>query len=640
MATNPINPRWRAAAVGILALIALSLFNHTSPMLRLDSMVGDFAVYHRKVPRPTGTVIIGAIDDQSIAEFGRWPWRRSMEARLIDALREYKVAVIGFDMVFSESDSESDDRALARAMKAQGSTYIGYYFNPHPLNDIDRAIYKTTFRDPPPLAYNIVRQEPDAPQPSLVAGGHLPPIPELNGAAAGIAFLNIDEDPDGVVRSYPTVVRFNGLYCIPLFLALGDAYLHNAQLTLALDEDGVAAVEVGNRLLPVDERGRMTLYFRGPAGTIPKYSVSDILNHRVSPGALAGRVIVIGVTALGLGDRFITPVGSGFPGVEVLATAVDNVISGDLIHRSQKTADEERIAGWVLGIIVTFSAAFATAGLSFALMLVLIFAYVFYAIWLLASDGTLIGMVLPCFTAGVTYFVVVSLRYAAEGRRGEFLARFVSPQLARSMAEWGLAGTMQQNRVQLSVVACDLRGFTAFSENAAPEELMHFLRDYYQTVGRVVTESGGSIYNFAGDGIISLVGAPVSYADHATRAIRIALQIWNRSGEMLEMWRKLGLQVGLGVGVASGFVTVGTIASSEHLEYTVVGPAVNLAARLCSHAESGQVLVDHRTVGLVGDNNQLCEFENIGTAELKGFVRPVELFVARTRDTPHCKASA
>ena len=98
---------------------------------------------------------------------------------------------------------------------------------------------------------------------------------------------------------------------------------------------------------------------------------------------------------------------------------------------------------------------------------------------------------------------------------------------------------------------------------------------------------------------------------------------------MQQLWHRLGLQVGLGVGVASGFVTVGTIASSDHLEYTAVGPPVNLAARLSSHAESGQILVDHRTVGLLGENNNVCKFEKIGSAELKGFARPVELFSAR-----------
>jgi adenylate cyclase len=228
---------------------------------------------------------------------------------------------------------------------------------------------------------------------------------------------------------------------------------------------------------------------------------------------------------------------------------------------------------------------------------------------------------------GETVFLAGAIRYhVLQGRRGEFLARFLSPQLARLVRERGLADTMHQNRVQLSVVACDLRGFTAFAESAAPEDVVQFLREYYQVVGQVVIDLGGSILSFAGDGIISLVGAPLSLTDHAERAVRMALEIRNRFSEMQDQWQRLGLQLGLGVGVASGFVTVGTIASSDHLEYTAVGPTVNLAARLSSQAESQQILVDHRTVGLVGE--KICEFENIGSTELKGFARPVTLFSA------------
>jgi adenylate cyclase len=370
MVTRATNPRWRAAITGLFAVIAVSLFNLTTPMHYLELMASDFAIYHGKLPQPTGTVVIAAVDERSIAEFGRWPWPRSMEARLVNALKDYHVAVIGFDMVFSERESETNDLAFARSMAAQNSTYIGYFFNTHlPLKDADLSIYKTTFLDPPPLAYNIVRKEPNAQQQSLLAGGYLPSIPELNRAAHGTSFLNVDEDLDGVVRSYPTVVRFNGLYCIPLFLAIADAYLHSAPLSLGLADNGIVTAEIGNRVLPVDEMGRVTLHFRGPAGTIPRYSISDIINRRLLPGVLAGKVIVMGVTALGLGDRFVTPVGRDFPGVEVLATAVDNVLARDFIYHSSTTKDEEKIAAWILGVTITFAAAFTTAGFSCGLQL-------------------------------------------------------------------------------------------------------------------------------------------------------------------------------------------------------------------------------------------------------------------------------
>jgi adenylate cyclase len=630
MFTRAINVPWRAATAGLLTVIAVSLFSMTAPMQDLELMASDFAVYHGKLPPPTGRVVVAAVDERSIAELGRWPWSRSVEARLVDALKDYRVAEIGFDMVFSERESEINDRRFASSMAAQNSTYIGYFFTTHqPLKDVDLAIYKTAFLDAPPLAYNVVRKETDAQQPFLLAGGYLPSIPQFNRAAAGTAFLNVDEDIDGEVRSYPAVVRLNGIYCVPLFLALADAFLHSAPLSLTLVDYGVGRVALGDRVIPVDEKGRVMMHFRGPAGTIPRYSISDVVNHRIPPDALARKVVVIGVTALGIGDRFVTPAGRDFPGAEVLATAVDNAVAGDFIYHSLKTSDAEEIAAWILGVAVTLAGAFTSAWFSFGMMIVLVVGYLSYAMWRLDSDSVLIGFVLPCLTAGLTYLVVISLRYVVEGRRGEFLARFVSPQLARSLLERGLTDTMQQKRVQLSVVACDLRGFTAFAESAAPEDVIQFLREYYDIVGRVVTDSGGAILSFAGDGILSLIGAPVTRTDHAQCAIRIALKIIDNFREMTERWERLGLRVGLGVGVASGFVTTGTISSSDHLEYMAVGPAVNLAARLMSHAGSGQILVDHRTVGLVGEHEALCRFESIGSAELKGFARPVELFSAR-----------
>jgi class 3 adenylate cyclase len=222
------------------------------------------------------------------------------------------------------------------------------------------------------------------------------------------------------------------------------------------------------------------------------------------------------------------------------------------------------------------------------------------------------------FLAGVVRYHVL------QGQRGQFLARFLSPQVAEMVREKGLLSAMQQNRHQLTVVACDLRGFTAFSETSAPEEVIDLLREYYGAVGDVVLESGGTIKDLAGDGILCLVGAPIPLPDHAARATEMALRMLARGGEVLARWKKLGLELGLGVGIASGYVTVGAIESGSRLEYVAVGPPVNLASRLCDRAESGQVLVDQRTVGLVGENG--LRFEKLEPAELKGFSRAVPVY--------------
>ena len=246
------------------------------------------------------------------------------------------------------------------------------------------------------------------------------------------------------------------------------------------------------------------------------------------------------------------------------------------------------------------------------------------------------GMIAPLrwkpigFALGEVIFLVGAIRYhVLQGQQGQFLARFVSAEVVRWVRERGLTSALQRVRIELSVVACDLRGFTAFAETGAPEEVMKLLEDYYSAAGEAVAQFGGTIKDFAGDGILALVGAPIPLADHARRAVEMALAIHDRGDQVLVRWRTLGLDLGLGVGVASGFATVGTIGAAGRLEYGAVGPVVNLASRLASHARAGEVLAEPRVVGLAGDGPM--RFEKLEPVELKGFARPVTIFaVARS----------
>ena len=235
---------------------------------------------------------------------------------------------------------------------------------------------------------------------------------------------------------------------------------------------------------------------------------------------------------------------------------------------------------------------------------------------------------------GALIFLIGAVQYhVLQGQRGQFLARFLSPQLARLVQERGLSSVMQRRRVELSVVVCDLRGFTAFTERAAPEEVMQLLEDFHGIIGEVVTEGGGSVQDFAGDGLLALVGAPIAHHDHAARAVAIALTTREQTRDVLAHWNRLGFGIGLGIGVTTGFATVGTIGGKGRLEYAAVGPAVNLAARLCARAEAGQILVDQRVVGSVGDNRRDYRFEQLETAELKGFARPVTIYAVESNDS-------
>ncbi len=245
------------------------------------------------------------------------------------------------------------------------------------------------------------------------------------------------------------------------------------------------------------------------------------------------------------------------------------------------------------------------------------------------------GIVLPPAIAplssavGLLVLLVGSVQYhVTQGQRAQFLSRFLSPQVAELVTKRGLKSATDEKTLELSVVCCDLRGFTAFSAATSSRRVIDILRQYYDAVGKAAAECGGTIKDQAGDGVLILVGAPIAFPDHAQRAIRLARQIREVGIALTQQWSNQEMQLGVGVGVASGFVTVGVIGGASRLEYTAVGTPVNLSSRLCSEAAHGEVLVDARTVELLSSQVSTEGRLDTGQAlQLKGFAAPVQSYV-------------
>ena len=228
---------------------------------------------------------------------------------------------------------------------------------------------------------------------------------------------------------------------------------------------------------------------------------------------------------------------------------------------------------------------------------------------------------------GLLIFLVGAVQYhVVQGQRAHFMAKFLSPQVAQLVARRGLKSATDEQTLELSVVCCDLRGFTAFTSATSSQKVIRILREYYDAVGAAAAECGGTIKDQAGDGVLILVGAPIPYPDHAQRALSLARKIRERGMEITARWSDEDLRLGVGVGVASGFVTVGVIGGASRLEYTAVGPAVNLSARLCSEAAHGEVLVDPRTIELLGEEAKSHRLTPGEALRLKGFQQPVQSY--------------
>jgi class 3 adenylate cyclase/HAMP domain-containing protein len=224
----------------------------------------------------------------------------------------------------------------------------------------------------------------------------------------------------------------------------------------------------------------------------------------------------------------------------------------------------------------------------------------------------------------------------AEIERIGRLRRFLAPQLAQVIASSDeSASLLASHRREVTVVFCDLRGFTAFTESTEPEEVMRVLHEYHATLGEIIFRYEGTLDRFAGDGILILFNDPIPCPDHTQRAVRMAVEMCDSVGKLSENWRSRGHVLGFGIGIALGYATLGQVGFDRRLEYAAVGSVINLASRLCDEAKAGQILISQRAFVLV---EGLVDAVQVGAMNLKGFNRPMPAFeILAWRDESQCQ---
>jgi adenylate cyclase len=226
------------------------------------------------------------------------------------------------------------------------------------------------------------------------------------------------------------------------------------------------------------------------------------------------------------------------------------------------------------------------------------------------------------FSDGAAIAIELTRQAKTIDRQRSELSRFVSPQVAELVTSDEGERLLAGHRREITVVYCDLRGFTAFSESAAPEDVLGVLRTYHEVLGARMTEFEGTLERFTGDGIMAFFNDPIEQPDHAERAVRMAVAVRADAAALVESWRRSGFELGLGIGIATGYATLGRIGFRDRVDYAAIGSVVNLAARLCAEATHGQILLPGRTHAIV---ESLVEAHPRGEIAMKGFERPVRV---------------
>ncbi len=598
-----------AVTAAIFALFVL----HPSLLVTLELKTSDVRMRLRPSPPSSNQVAIVAIDDQSIAELGHWPWSRSVLAKLQRALIDYKVKVVGYDILFTESDpadiereaivdklrstglssdqlkalaGTNHDEEFAEAIKAQGSTFLAYSFASHAVGKAPTEVpagYTSEMIKPWPLAWGA-RRAPGASDQFFDASAYAPPIPVLNSAAKKVAFADAESDADGVFRQELTAIKFDNRLCLPLFLAVVWGFEDYPPLVANIAQYGIQNVMIGNTVIPVDELGRMVVSYRGPAGTFPHYPVADVIAHRVRPEDLAGKIVLVGVTGKGLGDRAVTPAGYEFPRVEIHANAVEDVLTNNFVNRTRTyTLVMERAWAALLGIGVSIAAAWLSAAWSIVAMAALVAGYFGFAHYVLVDEGVMLGVVFPFITTAGTIVVLLGYRYITEGRAKGHLRHafehYLHPDVIETVVDDPEGLKLGGERRHLAILFADIVGFTSRAEKSDPAELVAMLNVYMTRMTNIILESGGVVDKLMGDGIMAFWGAPYAVENPSRSAIEAALRMLSALEQMRTEDARFR-DLNIGIGIATGEAIAGNFGGERRFDYSVIGDTVNFASRL------------------------------------------------------------
>jgi adenylate cyclase len=617
-------------------------------------------------PKVNPDIVLVEINDRSLRDFepyfGRWPWPRLALASMVDFLNRGPARVIAIDVGFYEPQrnvtfkiqedgptwtGEESDAALVKALSVRPNVVLLADAVGGRVTAGDSAD-RPLFESPPFHLTHAIEERPIT-----------PPFAALTSAARGLGHNFLPFDPDGPVRRMPPFVRSADQY-LPA-LGIATAILADRIAPAEVVQEG-ESIRVRDRRIPlvpvavkdandsslVHDQQTMLIDYRAPAlvsGESPfkSYEARQLLFSEnaiaegltpdpskgfVDPKEFKDKIVFVGITAAGLGDRFQTPFGSQgtMPGIQLHASMADSVLSNHFVRPAD---DRSRLASTIAGALAVGLASTLAPFIGAAAgTLAAVGVWGWFALRAF-RDGQWLNMVQPLLAMGLALFVGTAYRYFvedAEKRKvsrlfGRYVSKDVYDQLLANPGSAELGGA----RRDMTVLFSDIRGFTSVTEKGDPEALVGQLNEYFSKMVEVVFRHHGTVDKFVGDMVMALFGAPLDDVDHAENAARAAVEMVRELGVLNDRWKSEGRPVlDIGIGINSGDMIAGNIGSSAIMSYTVIGDNVNLGSRLESLNKDYRtriIISDATRARLTGDYN----IRPLGDVIVKGKTRPVSI---------------
>jgi class 3 adenylate cyclase len=613
-----LRPWYGGLLAGVAVTLAIVFASATSGWQGFEER--SEALFLTARPQPWNPdVVLVALDDQAVRKLPM-PIPRTQYARLIDALSAAGVKAIGLDLFFTApvSDSPQGDQAFASALTRSGRAVIAL-----PCNRGDRV-------EDSPLASALARAFPPGPTPAFRCETAIAPYGPL-AAAATVAEVVLARSSSGANRGEFALVDLLDkrlptlsvqMYLAGNALAPGELHqdangLRLGSLRVPLTEDGELLVH--DRVLPDDDH---MVSIADLFAALPKDGPAQF--HANLAHALAGKYVVIGATSAMLSDVGPQLDGSIGPLVLFHVRALSDLLEGHVVHELAHPAEIALIVG--CGLFITFLALAVGPVLAALGLAVTLFGLGGGAMLAAQRADVLVAPLGPAVAAVLAFLFALAARTLAQERDRRILRQafgeYVDKTLVDRLLEQGETfALLQGKRKPLTVLFSDIQGYTGMSNEQPPEVVFAVLRDYFAVMIRIVLEHKGRIDKIMGDGILAVFGDPVDNEEHAKSAVAVGHRMQHEMTALRRKWADTGkAELSIRVGIATGEVFVGNIGAQDmKIEYTVLGPTVNLASRLEGKAPVGSVLVSHATFEACW---QEFDFQPVPNLALKGFPGP------------------
>ena len=662
--------RWIDLFVPLLILVAAVLLRVQDGYIVTELRNRVFDTYQRLQPRPylDPPVRILDIDEESLRAFGQWPWPRDFLARILNRLTEAGVAAIALDMLQQEPDRTGPESLLKQWQGRSDFSALQSVIKQLPNPD---AEYIQALASDPTVLSFAVNEKPggrapickvnfsylgstgDDPSSYLLNyAGVTSPLPAFEQAAKGNGATNALPDRDGIVRSAPLAVAYEGQHCgsivsEALRVAQGTGnYL--IKLSGANGEEsfgqrtGLAAIKIGGIVIPVDANGRMLLY---DSNTRPErfLSIARFMQPNFDASGLAGNIVFIGSTAEGLKDFKATPLDPSMAGVEINAQILEQIINGQFLSRPDYTLGVEVVGLALFGLALMLMLHFLGALWS-AIATVLAIALANGGSWYAFSRyGLLYDPAYPSLAAVVIYISGSLLGYLRTERARRHMhdtfGLYVAPELVKEMAESGEEVKLGGELRELSVMFSDIRDFTKIAEKLNPQELTYLINSILTPLTDAIYKQRGSIDKYIGDCIMAFWNAPLHDAEHGRHSMHAALamrqaldRVNGKFAQEAQIAGKPFKPVEVGIGINSGPCSIGNMGSEQRVAYSALGDTVNLASRLESLTRSyGVHVIVGEDTAAEAPEMALLEIDRV---QVKGRSQPLAIFtlMGATRD--------